>query len=434
MGRMSQAYSLEQLEKALRDLGEEPNWKRLPNTQHQHKSVRFKAVVNIWTSKGTVLVQGGGAASLDKSLKETLGEAGSPGDGCDCSADASCETPAVEAVWNLFVDGSCPGNRNVREQAAAAGWGVAVGRTPEDACSSLEWTAELYGPVVTDRDSPLSLGAEVGSNNTGELSALGEAMLWLRDEAPGSKTLPAAVHYDSQYAANIATGRNRAHKNLELASTVQRLYAEIKQQRPLSLVYVKGHSGVAGNELADHLASMGAEGRYSTASKRWCQFPEAAEQAAAAVTALKNVSSGAVAKLEGAGTLSPDGSQKRLPAPATGPAELLTPSLDGSQKRLPTPATSPAELFVLSQDGSQKRMPTPATSPAELFVLSQDGSQKRMTTPVTSPAEPFTLSPDGSRKRLPTPAASLAETPSKRLRQTTLNFFRAIPIEGSSSQ
>lgn len=391
MGRLSQAYSLEQLEKVLRVLGEEPNWKRLPNTQHQHKSVRFKAVVNIWTSKGTVLVQGGGAASFEKSLKEALGEApaeGSPGGGCDGSVNALCEAPAVEAVWNLFVDGSCPGNRNVREKAAAAGWGVAVGRIAEDACSSLEWTAELYGPVVTDRDSPLSLGAEVGSNNTGELSALGEALLWLRDEAPGSKSLPAAVHYDSQYAANIVTGRNRAHKNLELASTLQRLYAEIKQQRPLNLVYVKGHSGVAGNELADRLASMGAEGRYSTASKRWCQYPGAAGQAAAAVTALRSVTPGiAVGKLEGAVMLSPDGSQKRLPVPATGPAEPLTPSLHCSQKRL---AASPAALLILS--------------------------------------------PDGSRKRLPTPVTSLAETPSKRLRQTTLNFFRATPIEGLSSQ
>ena len=55
--------------------------------------------------------------------------------------------------------------------------------------------AELYGPVITDASSTLSLGATLGSNNTGELSAIGEALLWLRDEAPPGA---AAIYYDSE--------------------------------------------------------------------------------------------------------------------------------------------------------------------------------------------------------------------------------------------
>lgn len=128
---------------------------------------------------------------------------------------------------------------------------------------------ELYGPVVIDNASPLSLGAEVGSNNTGELSAIGEALLWLRDEAPSPRSAPAVIHYDSEYAANITTRRNRAHKNQDLAAKVSALWDEVGMQRALELVHVKGHSGNPGNELADQLADKGAQGLHSVSSLRW---------------------------------------------------------------------------------------------------------------------------------------------------------------------
>eukprot|EP00969_Alexandrium_andersonii_P146779 6491212-Alexandrium_andersonii.AAC.1 len=44
--------------------------------------------------------------------------------------------------------------------------------------------AELFGPVVLDPNSGLYLGAEVASNNTGELCGICEALLWLRDCEP----------------------------------------------------------------------------------------------------------------------------------------------------------------------------------------------------------------------------------------------------------
>ena len=42
----------------------------------------------------------------------------------------------------------------------------------------------LYGPVILDRKHFGYLGAEKGSNNSGEVSAICEALLWLRDFAP----------------------------------------------------------------------------------------------------------------------------------------------------------------------------------------------------------------------------------------------------------
>ncbi|CAE8596297.1 unnamed protein product, partial [Polarella glacialis] len=184
------------------------------------------------------------------------------------TSSTSCSSSSSAArTWTLYVDGSCPANRNVREKAVSpAGWGVAVygpldaadsnaARTvPGTTADSTACSCELFGPVVIENGSPLSLGAEVGSNNTGELSSIGEALLWLRDEAPGPKNASAVIYYDSEYAANIATRRHKAHKNLLLAETVQKLWAEVRKQRPVELIHVKGHSGCPGNELADRLA------------------------------------------------------------------------------------------------------------------------------------------------------------------------------------
>eukprot|EP00965_Chrysotila_dentata_P033808 1125168-Pleurochrysis_carterae.AAC.1 len=74
------------------------------------------------------------------------------------------------------------------------------------------------------------LGAKLGSNNTAELSAICEALLWLRDYAPSAA---AVVRYDSEYAANIASGRFKAHKNVELARRARELYAEVASTRQL---------------------------------------------------------------------------------------------------------------------------------------------------------------------------------------------------------
>eukprot|EP00747_Dinoflagellata_sp_TGD_P190417 gnl/TRDRNA2_/TRDRNA2_52144_c0_seq1.p1 gnl/TRDRNA2_/TRDRNA2_52144_c0~~gnl/TRDRNA2_/TRDRNA2_52144_c0_seq1.p1 ORF type:complete len:465 (+),score=90.25 gnl/TRDRNA2_/TRDRNA2_52144_c0_seq1:38-1432(+) len=334
MGRLPRQCTRVELEQALRALGEQPQWQEKPNTGLQHRTKGRGGVVNIWTSTGTVTVQGADAAQLEEALIRTLDEISTsrpsaaaevekkakaaaaplvttmPVEAAATAAvSSSSQAPAIAAAgasansdlkrdiktllcgssaapsssgnggnsrcWHLYVDGSCAGNKNVREKAVPAGWGVAIfeaspgSKAPADTAISF---LELHGPVVTNDESPLSLGAEMGSNNTGELSAIGEALLWLRDEAPGPSTDPAIIHYDSQYAAFIATGRYRAQKNLQLAETVSRLWREVGRpvgKRKLEVMHVKGHSGNRGNELADKLANRGAEGHCSLASRRW---------------------------------------------------------------------------------------------------------------------------------------------------------------------
>ncbi|CAJ1372163.1 unnamed protein product [Effrenium voratum] len=291
---MSEEEVHEAVAGALRSLGETVHWRQLPRALHQHKCARFKAFVNVWPTRGTVLVQGGEAPALEKVLKELLGE--EPNLHTEPNPEPSIEQDA----WHLFVDGSCPANRQVGK-TTAAGWGVAVYQQQSGERSIF---AELFGPVVTDLASPLSLGATCGSNNTGELSAMAEACLWLLDQ---SLLYPAVLHYDSEYAANIALGRNKAHKNVELAEKLQMLLAQVQAQRRVRLCHVKGHSGCPGNEHADQLAATGARGSFSC--PRWARHM-AAEQAAQPPEVCP------IFENLGRGPL--DSAKRRPPTPATG--------------------------------------------------------------------------------------------------------------------
>lgn len=154
----------------------------------------------------------------------------------------------------VYTDGGCRGNTNVdvnRDQPA--GWGfIAVkdGRV----------LAERWGPIIIDATQPHYLGAEKASNNTGELSGMAEALLWLRDEEGSDR--PASICYDSKYAANITSGRYQAHKNVALAQTCRDLWSTEGPRRKckLTLEHVKGHSGDVLNDRADALVQRGVEG------------------------------------------------------------------------------------------------------------------------------------------------------------------------------
>jgi ribonuclease HI len=125
---------------------------------------------------------------------------------------------------------------------------------------------ELFGPVVTPRAAsrdpslaPLSVGAEVGSNNTGELCGIVEALLWARAGLPTGKALE--IRYDSEYACKVVTGVYRAVKNVALVARGQQALRDaIGAGLAVTFVHVKGHSGDPGNDRADALAKSGASG------------------------------------------------------------------------------------------------------------------------------------------------------------------------------
>ena len=158
---------------------------------------------------------------------------------------------------------------------SVAGWGVGIYErrfpTIEEA-----WVAALYGPVLVQSFDPLWIGATVHTNNTAELSAIGEACRWLLNtmEAPRPQNLRAAhLFYDSTYAFGVATRLIHPTENHSLADTVADLVNRVRRLISLEFHHVKGHSGAPGNEVADRLAARGAAGRVSPHCGAWSTVP-----------------------------------------------------------------------------------------------------------------------------------------------------------------
>ena len=164
------------------------------------------------------------------------------------------------------MDGSCLGNQNV-DGNTPAGWGVVIitgdtglGRGTGDVAG------ELFGKVITKPDDENYLGAEVGSNNTGELSAFAHALRWCLKEGGDGEII---IRTDSTYAGNMADGSWKAKANLPLVSFVRSLWEEVGSMRPLSWNHVKAHRGHRWNERADHLALRAASGEIPKPLSFW---------------------------------------------------------------------------------------------------------------------------------------------------------------------
>ena len=151
----------------------------------------------------------------------------------------------------LYFDGSCQENRNVTAETPA-GWGVVVVQGDSGlGKGDGEVIEELSGQVITSSDKEGFLGAEVGSNNTGELSAMAHTLRWLLIEG---STDAVTIRGDSHYALKIANGEWLAKANRELAARVQALWDEVTSLRTVVAEHIRAHRGHRWNERADHLA------------------------------------------------------------------------------------------------------------------------------------------------------------------------------------
>ena len=146
----------------------------------------------------------------------------------------------------IYTDGS--GSRGKCSAHTPAGWGFVR-------LEGGEITHQSRGPVVTDSTSSYFLGATVGSNNTGELTAWMEAALHAlgQGQAPDSVTFC----YDSQWAASMVTGKFKAKRNKALVSQAKKIYEHLKSKTLVQWRWVKGHSGEEYNDMADELAEAG---------------------------------------------------------------------------------------------------------------------------------------------------------------------------------
>jgi ribonuclease HI len=172
----------------------------------------------------------------------------------------------------IYTDGACHGNNDVHTTTRPAGWGVVVIHVEETATDDLtgEVIAELWGPVVVDAKSAQWLGAEVGSNNTGELSAIAEALIWVIQNRTVLQGRAVHIRSDSKYALGIGGGQMKPTANLKLAQKVRRCMIEANEAtgKQLRSSHVKGHSNHRWNDWADRLATRGAEGGFCAVG-RW---------------------------------------------------------------------------------------------------------------------------------------------------------------------
>ena len=163
----------------------------------------------------------------------------------------------MKFYYRLYVDGSAIGNRNV-DADTPAGWAVVCIQTKigDDSHSSGKLQTELSGRVITDEGTAQFIGAEVGSNNTGELSAIYHALKHIEF---GDQFNPEGTNYviygDSLYAGKMAQGEWFAKENKALVKRVHNLWTRLKMAGiNFSWSHVKAHSGHLWNERADHLA------------------------------------------------------------------------------------------------------------------------------------------------------------------------------------
>jgi ribonuclease HI len=91
------------------------------------------------------------------------------------------------------------------------------------------------------------------TNNIAELEAIRVGLSEVK-----KKDLPVRVFTDSSYAFGLLTLNWKAQKNRKLVGTIRKLMADFSD---LTIVKVKGHSGIHGNELADRLAVKAIEDR-----------------------------------------------------------------------------------------------------------------------------------------------------------------------------
>ena len=118
-------------------------------------------------------------------------------------------------MLHIYVDGSCIGNQNVDEETPA-GWGVVVIAGSKNlGRGDGEIIHEFHGRVITDEAESGFIGAEVGSNNTAELTAIAEALRWLLLEGGNEEII---IKTDSKYAGNRtaeSTFSTEMHPNRE---------------------------------------------------------------------------------------------------------------------------------------------------------------------------------------------------------------------------
>ena len=159
---------------------------------------------------------------------------------------------STHAKVSIYCDGGCTPN------PGKSGSGVAIYKNNE--------LFELWYGLYED----------MGTNNTAELGALYESLLFAQKELESGNKVE--IKCDSMYSINCIktwaiswekkgwTKKGGAIKNLKIIQKSYYLYKKLKNK--ISLSHIKAHSGFEGNELADRMTMYAIE----TKSKAFVKY------------------------------------------------------------------------------------------------------------------------------------------------------------------
>jgi ribonuclease HI len=156
------------------------------------------------------------------------------------------EPPELESCENtlyFYTDGSHITN----EKDSPAGWGFCC-------VMNDQLLFENCGRVKVNSQDNDFMGATISTNNTGELTAIGEVLKKIKLLKIKCNVV---IRADSKYAINTIQGNYKITKNEELISFLQKLYNEVKLNTELKFEYIPAHSGYKWNHKADFLANYG---------------------------------------------------------------------------------------------------------------------------------------------------------------------------------
>ena len=148
-------------------------------------------------------------------------------------------------TYTIYTDGACHNNGRPN---AKAGWGAVLTNPQGD-------ILEIAGPVPR---------GEPQTNSRAELMALVEALKRCTQSAP------ITLHTDSKYIADAcngwleswkARGWRKADKKPPEHLDLWQNIGQLLQEKDVTVCWVKAHNGTLGNERADALACLGANGK-----------------------------------------------------------------------------------------------------------------------------------------------------------------------------
>ena len=166
----------------------------------------------------------------------------------------------------LFCDGACSGNG---KKGASGGWAWAV--WVSEAIGATRATGRIHGLPDTWAAGKLATTMGVATNQRAELTALLEALTWIKDYPH----LSAIIYSDSKYAINCTSVWGAGWKrkgwtrptgplqNLDLIQPLVELWESVKAH--VKLEHVAGHQTGSsptayGNNWVDRAAVEGAQG------------------------------------------------------------------------------------------------------------------------------------------------------------------------------